>query len=349
MSGLPLTLLSSSRSFLAFSSRYLCRTALASLSAFNPRRAASAAAAALIARGQEPAPKWRSPSERSSLVTKKERSFAIGVSRLSGKEHTRRLQSKHVSFPCNAIHEFKSFTGTLERLAPARWAVVFIMQKFFADKQPAAKPTIVRLVEVTKMANSRVGVSFVMRGRSVIVHQVASTSPFEGKVFPGDLISLASDGIRALDANGLSQHIFAASSLTLCVETPALLASARSVFLLFSAPDDLGIHVDKCPTTGRGRVAHIVPLSAAATNLSRSDLAVGDLIVGVSEGGNLFDVADAKEVVARLKACESGAVEIRVVRASEVASAAPRSSRPFSARPRTAEPTMMSVNSRPQA
>ena len=238
---------------------------------------------------------------------------------------------------------------SLERLAPARWAVVFIMQKFFADKQPAAKPTIVRLVEVTKMANSRVGVSFVMRGRSVIVHQVASTSPFEGKVFPGDLISLASDGIRALDANGLSQHIFAASSLTLCVETPALLASARSVFLLFSAPDDLGIHVDKCPTTGRGRVAHIVPLSAAATNLSRSDLAVGDLIVGVSEGGNLFDVADAKEVVARLKACESGAVEIRVVRASEVASAAPRSSRPFSARPRTAEPTMMSVNSRPQA
>ena len=223
------------------------------------------------------------------------------------------------------------------------------MQKFFADKQPAAKPNIVRLVEVTKMANSRVGVSFVMRGRSVIVHQVASTSPFEGKVFPGDLISLASDGIRALDANGLSQHIFAASSLTLCVETPALLASARSVFLLFSAPDDLGIHVDKCPTTGRGRVAHIVPLSAAATNLSRSDLAVGDLIVGVSEGGNLFDVADAKEVVARLKACESGAVEIRVVRASEVASAAPRSSRPFSARPRTAEPTMMSVNSRPQA
>ena len=89
------------------------------------------------------------------------------------------------------------------------------MQKFFADKQPAAKPTIVRLVEVTKMANSRVGVSFVMRGRSVIVHQVASTSPFEGKVFPGDLISLASDGIRALDANGLSQHIFAASSLSL--------------------------------------------------------------------------------------------------------------------------------------
>ena len=52
MSGLPLTLLSSSRSFLAFSSRYLCRTALASFSAFNPRRAASAAAAALIDRGQ---------------------------------------------------------------------------------------------------------------------------------------------------------------------------------------------------------------------------------------------------------------------------------------------------------
>jgi hypothetical protein len=221
---------------------------------------------------------------------------------------------------------------------------------FFADKQPAAKPTNVRFVEVTKLANSRVGVSFVMRGRSVIVHQVASTSPFEGKVFPGDMISLASDGItspRALDANGLSQHIFAASSLSLCVETPALLASARSVFLLFSAADDLGIHVDKCPTTGRGRVAHIVPLSAAATNISRSDLAVGDLVVGVSEGGNLFEVADAKEVVARLKACESGAVELRVVRASEVASAAPRSSRPFSARPRTAEPTMMPVDPRP--
>ena len=103
--------------------------------------------------------------------------------------------------------------------------------RFFADKQPAAKPTNVRLVEVTKTANSRVGVSLVMHGRAISVLQVASTSPFEGKVFPGDVISLASDGItspKALDANGLSQYIFAASSLSLCVETPAVLASARS-------------------------------------------------------------------------------------------------------------------------
>jgi hypothetical protein len=70
-----------------------------------------------------------------------------------------------------------------------------------------------------------------MHGRSVIVHHVESTSPFDGKVFPGDVISLASDGIispKVLDANGLSQYIFAASSLSLCVETPAVLASARS-------------------------------------------------------------------------------------------------------------------------
>ena len=103
--------------------------------------------------------------------------------------------------------------------------------RFFADKQPAAKPTNVRLVEVTKTANSRVGVSLVMHGRAISVLQVASTSPFEGKVFPGDVISLASDGItspKALDANGLSQYIFAASSLSLCVETPVVLASARS-------------------------------------------------------------------------------------------------------------------------
>ena len=103
--------------------------------------------------------------------------------------------------------------------------------RFFADKQPAAKPTNVRLVEVTKTANSRVGVSLVMHGRAISVLQVASTSPFEGKVFPGDVISLASDGItspKALDANGLSQYIFAASSLSLCVETPAVLAFARS-------------------------------------------------------------------------------------------------------------------------
>jgi hypothetical protein len=114
--------------------------------------------------------------------------------------------------------------------------------RFFAAKQPTAKltnvrlvevtkPTNVRLVEVTKMAKSRVGVSLVMHGRSVIVHHVESTSPFEGKVFPGDVISLASDGIispKVLDANGLSQYIFAASSLSLCVETPAALASARS-------------------------------------------------------------------------------------------------------------------------
>ena len=114
--------------------------------------------------------------------------------------------------------------------------------RFFADKQPAAKPTNVRLVEVTKTANSRVGVSLVMHGRAIRVLQVASTSPFEGKVFPGDVISLASDGItspKALDANGLSQYIFAASSLSLCVETPAVLASARppsiSLDLLSSA------------------------------------------------------------------------------------------------------------------
>ena len=103
--------------------------------------------------------------------------------------------------------------------------------RFFADKQPAAKPTNVRLVEVTKTANSRVGVSLVMHGRAISVLQVASTSPFEGKVFPGDVISLASDGItspKALDANGLSQYIFAASSLSLRVETPVVLASARS-------------------------------------------------------------------------------------------------------------------------
>ena len=114
--------------------------------------------------------------------------------------------------------------------------------RFFAAKQPTAKltnvrlvevtkPTNVRLVEVTKLAKSRVGVSLVMHGRSVIVHHVESTSPFDGKVFPGDVISLASDGIispKVLDANGLSQYIFAASSLSLCVETPAVLASARS-------------------------------------------------------------------------------------------------------------------------
>ena len=103
--------------------------------------------------------------------------------------------------------------------------------RFFAAKQPTAKLTNVRLVEVTKLAKSRVGVSLVMHGRSVIVHHVESTSPFEGKVFPGDVISLASDGIispKVLDANGLSQYIFAASSLSLCVETPAALASARS-------------------------------------------------------------------------------------------------------------------------
>jgi hypothetical protein len=114
--------------------------------------------------------------------------------------------------------------------------------RFFAAKQPTAKltnvrlvevtkPTNVRLVEVTKLAKSRIGVSLVMHGRSVIVHHVESTSPFDGKVFPGDVISLASDGIispKVLDANGLSQYIFAASSLSLCVETPAVLASARS-------------------------------------------------------------------------------------------------------------------------
>ena len=37
---------------IVYSVGYLCRTALASFSAFNPRRAASAAAAALIDRGQ---------------------------------------------------------------------------------------------------------------------------------------------------------------------------------------------------------------------------------------------------------------------------------------------------------
>ncbi len=227
-----------------------------------------------------------------------------------------------------------------------------------ADKQHESNSRA-RLVEVTKMANSRVGVGLVMRGRSVIVHQVAATSPLEGKVFPGDVINLAGNGLRAAnmidaltstrapDAHALSAAFHAASSLSITVETPALLASASSVFLLVSEADSLGIRVDKCPTTGRARVAHIEPMSAAATNLSRQDLAIGDLIVSVSEGGTLFDVADVKEAATRLNACESGAVELRVVRAAEITAARPRSSRPASARPRTADPAMSAFEHEP--
>ena len=147
--------------------------------------------------------------------------------------------------------------------------------RFFAAKQPTAKltnvrlvevtkPTNVRLVEVTKLAKSRVGVSLVMHGRSVIVHHVASTSPFEGKVFPGDVISLASDGIispKVLDANGLSQYIFAASSLSLCVETPAVLASARSPSISDRSPS-LSASDLSCPSPSTQQIArgqHIEP------------------------------------------------------------------------------------------
>jgi len=200
-----------------------------------------------------------------------------------------------------------------------------------------------RLVEVSKLANSRVGVGLTMRGRDVTIAQVAASSPLEGHVFPGDVINLSGNGsarlldgltsTRAPDANVLAAAFHAASQLSIQVETPTLLTSAYSVFILASNGGDLGIEVDKDHETGRARVNYLAPGSAAATKVGRDVLAPGDLIVAVSEGGTLYDVATAKEAAAKLKHSAAGAIELRVVRPPDEPSQTPRSAhRPSSAR-----------------
>lgn len=184
-----------------------------------------------------------------------------------------------------------------------------------------------RIIETTKLPNSRIGIGLKNVGKSVVISYVVASSPLEGKVFPGDIIRLSGDGRSSTrgptltnpgaDAKIVAEAFYAASHLMLSVETPSSLANAESVFLLHSEGEELGIQLDKCPVSGRARVSSLAPNSVAATRVSRHDLSVGDLIVACSEEGILHEVASAKDGSARLSVRSSGAMEIRVVKPGE--------------------------------
>ena len=108
----------------------------------------------------------------------------------------------------------------------------------------------------------------------------------------------------------------------LLVETPTLLENAQSVFL--SCDGDLGIKVYADPQTGRACIAQLAAhrqvepseFGLPGSPIGRDKLAPGDLIVAISEGGTLHNVANSKEATARLKADQTGTVELRIVRPS---------------------------------
>jgi len=154
-------------------------------------------------------------------------------------------------------------------------------------------------------------------------------------VWPGDIIRGVAGAPLAprTDAHSLANVFSQASELDINVETPALLSDARTVFLIANANEpggatELGIHLDKDPSTGKARVTGLIPGSLAATTVDRSSLKRGDLIVAVGFGGALSQVGSMKEcnaLFAKLQA-EDGAIELRVVRPSGWPVDGPRSS-----------------------
>jgi len=205
-----------------------------------------------------------------------------------------------------------------------------------------------RVVSVSKLAESRVGIGLVHKGRGVVaVAEVASTSPFEGLIFPGEIISLtpvANGGLSSTrsptpivtaDAVALSAAFFAASQLSLNVETPPLLVGAESVFLHSSELDSslqLGIEVGKDRPSGFARIVRLTPGSIAATAAGPDALMPGDLIVAVSAGGTLYETSTVNDCYRVLKLYEAGPIELRIVRREPSLSTQALSSRPSSAR-----------------
>ena len=185
-----------------------------------------------------------------------------------------------------------------------------------------------RLVEVSKLASSRVGVGLTMRDSRIAIANVSAASPLEGLCFPGDFVNLPSpDDATSLrsagptTADALSAIFFASSHLIISVETPPALTSARSVFLTIGDDDLLDIKVVQDSQTGRARISKLEPRCQpdtkdleAANTVSGDALATGDLIVAISEGGILHDVANAKDARDKLRSVRRGMIEIRVVR-----------------------------------
>jgi len=206
-----------------------------------------------------------------------------------------------------------------------------------------------RLVSVSKLAESRVGVGLVHAGRGIVtVAEVASTSPLEGLIFPGDIISMApatgsstrcpTPSVSTPDAVALSAAFFAASELNLNVETPAALVGARSIFLHSSEMEttivQLGIDLSK-DRSGFARVARLMPGSIAAAATGPDALMPGDLITAVSSGGTLHATKSVGDTASRLKLYEGGPIELRIIRRE--ASGSSTCSRPSSARSSRAE------------
>jgi len=173
-------------------------------------------------------------------------------------------------------------------------------------------------VRVSKLADSRVGVGLANGpGRTICVAEVFASSPLEGHIWPGDIIrGVAGTNLPPRsDAASLANIFRIASDLDLSVETPRALSDARTVFLICQAggASEIGIMVDKDPSSSFARVSSLAPGSLAATELDRGSLRPGDLIVAVGFNGGLHQVSNVKDCAARLQAA-TGAIELRVVR-----------------------------------
>lgn len=169
------------------------------------------------------------------------------------------------------------------------------------------------------------GIGIVDLCRGIVgVSEVAATSPLEGLVFPGEHIQLDRSAASSRwpssavsDAPTLSAAIFAASQLTLIVETPPSLTGSRSIYLHddeFGRDAELGIEIEKDRASGRARITGLRPGSRAARAVGDDALSPGDLIVAVSAGGTLYETADFGQAASRLKLHHGSFIELRIVR-----------------------------------